>query len=232
MASSDRRWLGLLAHELAGPVARMGSEAELMAVEAVRELHRAYGPGPEYEAAEARILARRDGMREARSVVASFLRLAPLLVESTDAVNLSFAPTSLVTVISGAVEAYSNLTQSQLRISIPDDGIEVTCDAGLMEVCLGCVLKCAVRDMKSGGRIEIQVAREAGEAVISVLTSVSAERSPALLNGWLPETIAKAILDLHEGRLEEGDGNPRVIQLRLPLGLTPGRRLVSPRRRD
>jgi hypothetical protein len=118
-----------------------------------------------------------------------------------------------------------------LLISIPDDGIVVTCDAALIQVCLANILKSAAMHTELHGRLEIRLERQVDEAVISVgAMEAWPRRAPDSFRESLLDLVTKQIVDLHRGSLEHVEGPPHVIRLRLPFQLEPGQRRVPLRR--
>jgi signal transduction histidine kinase len=222
MTPSDRQWLGLLLHELSSPLALIGSEAELAIAEALEELEHAYGPGPAFEAVAARLLARLDRLREAREVVGGVLQSASLMAAEpiAEAVNLTLTPIKLARLASQAVEQVRSASPHlDVRLLIPDDGIVVTCDAALMQVCLTNIMKSSAKYIEPAGHLEVRLERQADAAVVSVTAMVRFPcPAPGSLRESLPHLVTKQIVDLHQGSLEQVDGKPHVTRLRLPFG--------------
>ena len=170
----------------------------------------------------ARLLARLDRLREAREVVGGVLRLAPLMAAEpiAGAVNLNLAPTKLARLTSQAVEQVRSASPHlDVRLSIPDDGIVVTCDAALMQVCLTNIMKSSAKYIEPVGHLEVRLERQADAAVVFVAAMVRFPRpAPGSLRESLPHLVTKQIVDLHQGSLEQVDGKPHVTRLRLPFG--------------
>jgi hypothetical protein len=229
MAPSFPDAFALLAHELAHPLARMGSEADVLALKAVKELERAYGPGPRFEAAKSKVMLQRGRIREAHEAAEGALRQARLFTEADRGwIALHFRPVRLSFLVEGAVKR-SPFRAADISVEGPDGHDEVVCDEDLMQVALRNLLLLGFKWRSFPGELRVRLRREAENVVVSLPWSIPLSdgllESDRLLDmNDLNIFLAKRILELHDGTLRRTESGVPETEIRWPYGLTPGLR--------
>lgn len=225
MAPSWQDAFGFLAHELAHPLARLGSEADILALEAIRELERAYGPGPRYEAARSKIMAQRARVREAHEAAVGVIRLGSFVIQTDrGSIDLHLRPASLSSLVEETVKSSAFRTAS-LSIEAPEGRDQAVCDEDLMRVALGNVLRSGLRKRRSPVDLRVRLRREAEDIVIALPWSTPSSDGPLDME-HLHIFIAKRILELHDGILRCTRSGGSETELRWPSELAPGERRV------
>lgn len=231
---ADRRkdeFLAVLAHELRNPLAPITN--------AVHLLRREKDASPLHQEAVS-IIARQT---------AQLTRLVNDLLEvsriTTGRIQLRRDWLQLADVLDSAVQSVRSLVDQhshQLQVSMPATPLWIHGDAARLEQVLVNLLNNAAKYTLPGGRIDVAVTVEAGEAVVSVRDTgmgiepqllprvfelfTQAEKSLHRSNGGLGVglSLVRNLVEMHGGRVEAhsepGRGSEFIV--RLPASLQPG----------
>ena len=172
---------------------------------------------------------------------------------TTGKIALKREPQRLQTVVTAAVDAVSPIIRAArhaLEVVMPDEPVWVEVDTGRVTQVISNLLTNAVRYTARGGRITLDVGRDAQHAVIRVIDSgmgIAADQLARLFEMFMqvnppdnPQgglgvglTIAQRLVQLHGGSIEarsEGPGRGTEFVVRLPLAPAPGE--TQPERRQ
>ena len=171
---------------------------------------------------------------------------------TTGKIALQREPLRLQVVITAAVDAVSPVIRAArhaLEVVMPDEPLWVEVDADRVSQVISNLLTNAAKYTPRGGKIRLDVSREAQHAVVRVIDSgmgISADQLPHLFEMFmqvnLPDksqgglgvglTIAQRLVQLHGGSIEahsDGPGRGTEFVVRLPIALAPG--ATKPERR-
>ncbi|HEY7410014.1 MAG TPA: ATP-binding protein [Vicinamibacteria bacterium] len=227
---ADRRkdeFLATLAHELRNPLAPIRTAAEVLRLRGVTEA----------QGQRARDIVARQSARMAR-LIDDLLDVSRI---TTDKLELRRERTNLATVVQAAVETIRPTVERfghALLVSLPEDPLYLDADLTRVAQILSNLLDNAAKYTPRGGRLTLDAAREAGEAVIRVRDNgvgippdllprvfemfTQADRSLERSRGGLGIglTLARRLAEMHGGRIEarsEGAGQGSEFTVRLPL---------------
>jgi PAS domain S-box-containing protein len=225
-------FLATLAHELRNPLAPMRNALE------IQRLHLPQGDAQLRWSHE---LMQRQ-LRQLTRLVDDLLEIARI---TQGRLELRRQPLELAEVVQGAVDAAQPLLQARqhrFTASLPDAPLALVGDAARLTQVVLNLLNNAAQYTPEGGRIELALRREGGEAVISVRDNgigLAAEHLPHIFDMFsqvqpaLERThgglgvglsLAKALAGLHGGSVvarSEGPGRGSEFELRLPLPPLP-----------
>jgi hypothetical protein len=224
MALPSQDAFTVLAHDLAHQLARMGSEADLLALEAVKELERAYGSGPECEAVKSKIMAQRGRLREAHQSAATALRLGRLLTQADSGIHLYFGAVDLSSLLRKAVEG-SFFRTVNVSVDSPGEQIKAVCDEELMGIALNNLLNIGFRYKRLPAEAKIRLGRASEDIVIYLPWSTPLRNAPLDIDD-LGLLLAERILELHEGVLRRTASEAPTTEVRWPHNLRSGHRDV------
>jgi PAS domain S-box-containing protein len=157
----------------------------------------------------------------------------------------------LAAVVERVVEAMRSLADERahrLEISLPSEPLEVDGDQTRLEQVLANLVSNAIKYTERGGRIEVALARERGEAVLRVRddgVGIAPEMLPRVFDLFAQAgrgldrapsglgiglTVVRGLIELHGGRVEvhsEGAGRGAEFVVRLPV-LSPRPEAAAP----
>jgi len=128
----------------------------------------------------------------------------------------------------------------ELRVSLPPGPLPLDADGTRLEQVIGNLLRNAAKYTPSGGRIDVEVRPEGGEAVLLVRdngSGISPELLPRIFDLFIQGeqgldgsgaglgvglTLVRSLVEMHGGRVEarsEGEGKGTELVVRLPLAL-------------
>jgi PAS domain S-box-containing protein len=248
LREADRQkdeFLATLAHELRNPLAPICAAAEL--------LRNAKSLAPELRAATA-ILERQA--RHMTHLVDDLLDISRI---TSGRIRLQPEPLDLVELLKAVIESYRQSAETtrhqQITLTLASEPVHVIGDRIRLTQVLSNILHNAVKYTPAGGRIEIALRAEEREVIVSVRDNgigipremldhifepfAQLDRSYERAEGGLGIglTLAKRLMELHEGRIEarsEGRGKGTEILIRLPaIGATAAvRASAAPRASD
>ncbi len=172
---------------------------------------------------------------------------------TTGKLALRREPLRLQAVVTAAVDAVSPIIRAArhaLEVVMPDEPLWVEVDAGRVTQVISNLLTNAAKYTPRGGKISLDVGREAQHAVIRVIDSgmgIAADQLARLFEMFMqvnpPDnsqgglgvglTIARRLVQLHGGSIEahsDGLGRGTEFVVRLPLALAPDE--IQPERRQ
>ena len=227
LALADRRkdeFLAMLGHELRNPLAAISSALELLRLGAGSR-ERLHG-----------VLDRQTS--QLRRLVEDLLDLARI---TRGDIPLRSEPAALVGIVESAVRGATPQAEAkrhELVLELPAEGVEIEGDPVRLEQVVANLLGNAVKYTPAGGRIEVRLAREGEEAVLSVRDNgvgiptdllphvfdpfTQAERSLDRAQGGLGIglTLVQRIVRMHGGSVaasSEGAGRGTELVVRLPV---------------
>jgi signal transduction histidine kinase/CheY-like chemotaxis protein len=224
-------FLAMLCHELRNPLAPL-----VICIEMLRRP----GVGPTQAARSLEIAARQ---------AAQLSRLVEDLMDvsrvSRGRIELRREPVSLATAVGDAVETSRGLIESRghtIHVELPPEPLVVSADAVRLGQILANLLHNAAKYTDPGGRIDVRVARDGRDAVISVtdtgigiaattlphvfelFTQAPVALSRAQGGMGIGLTLVRALAELHGGRVSahsDGIGKGSRFSVRLPLLAQP-----------
>ncbi len=230
LAEADRRkdeFLAMLAHELRNPLAPILHAVQMLGLPAASADDRLFAHGV------------------VRGQVEQMARLVDDLLDvsriTRGQINLRMEPMRLADVVTQAVESSRPLIESHghtLELSLTAEPLQVRGDELRLVQVVTNLLNNAAKYTENGGRIRLTLARDGGEAVVSVRDNgvgispemmprvfdlfTQATRSLARSQGGLGIglTLVRRLVELHEGRVEahsSGLGQGSEFLMRLPL---------------
>ena len=230
LADSDRRkdeFLAMLAHELRNPLGAIANSAYILAHSGLEK--------PPVDRSVAVI------QRQIQHLVRLVDDLLDVSRISRGKVDLRREPIDLGDVVRHAVDTTLPLLEAKshaLRVDLPAEPLPLLADGTRLEQVVGNLLRNAAKYTDPGGRIEVSVRRDDGEAVLCVrdngvgiapdlLPRVfdlftqgdhSLDRSGAGLGIGL--TLVRRLVQMHGGRVEARSDGPQTgceMEVRLPL---------------
>jgi PAS domain S-box-containing protein len=235
LAEEARRkdeFLAMLAHELRNPLAAISNSVQLLVRPDAEEFH----PwAREVTSRQVRQLTRLvDDLLDVSRISLGKVQLRP------QRVDLAAAARSAAEVVRPLIDERGH----ELRLAIPPGSIELEADPARLEQVIVNLLNNAAKYTGPGGRIELEVSREPGEAVIRVSDTgvgIGPELLPLVFDLFtqgdrtltrsegglgIGLTMVQKLVDLHGGRVEahsEGPGRGSTFTVRLPARpLPPG----------
>jgi PAS domain S-box-containing protein len=152
-------FLAMLAHELRNPLAALSSAAQLLTHPGAQDAH---GWSREVIERQVRQLTRLvDDLLDVSRISRGKIQLRPQRVDLTDAVR------SAIQVVRPLIDERGH----DLLVTIPPDPIELDADPARLEQVIVNLLNNAAKYTEPGGRIEVEVAPESGQAVVRVTDS-------------------------------------------------------------
>ncbi|MBW4051106.1 MAG: PAS domain S-box protein [Proteobacteria bacterium] len=246
LREADRQkdeFLATLAHELRNPLAPICAAAQL--------LKNAKSLAPELRAATA-ILERQA--RHMTHLVDDLLEMSRIM---NGRLLLHPEPLDLADLLRAVIEASRQALETarhQIALAVPSEPVHVNGDRIRLTQVLSNLLHNAVKHTPPGGRIEISLRAEGAQAIVSVRDNGSGippemlehifepfaqlDRSFEHPDGGLGIglTLAKRLLDLHQGRIEAasaGRGQGTEFLIHLPtITATTGKRASAPQKRS
>jgi signal transduction histidine kinase/CheY-like chemotaxis protein len=235
LRAADRakdEFLAMLGHELRNPLGALLTAAHLLEETGPRE-----GPG----STAPEIISRQ--VRHMTRLVDDLLDVSRV---TSGKVELSRRPIDLAELVAGVVDslrAAGRLDEHEVRVETEPAWVHA--DGARLEQVLSNLLGNAVKYTPAGGRIDVEVARRGGEAVLAVTDSgvglppelvprvfdlfVQGERSLDRSLGGLGIglTLVKRLVELHGGRVaaaSDGEGTGARFTVRLPAIEPPAQR--------
>ncbi len=220
-------FMAMLAHELRNPLAPLRSAVDVLQMNSE-------------DAEQVRTVA---GMleRQVRQMVHLVDDLLDVSRITRGKIELRLQRVDLATVVTQVVEAFNaQLTQMghQLKVDQPGGPISMEGDPVRLTQVLGNLLSNAVKFTPEGGRIELNISKESGSAVIRVKDNgmgIAPENIPSIFEMFvqvdaslerptsglgLGLTLVKKLVELHSGSVEVhsgGKGQGTEFTLRLPI---------------
>lgn len=219
MGSSDSDRLGLLAHDLAHLIARIASDADLLALDALEAVAEAYGPGPRFDAVEAQLASRRAQIRESHQLAVDGIRLARIVGSPDRAVAVRFSPVRISDLLHRAIER-SGIEHVRVSDGSAGKDVRVVCDDRLMFHAFLNLLVAARREQHGRSDATIETAFAFAEVVVR-FPWVAGASGGSPQAAQLAALVTTSILALHGGSVSLDSEGPET-QLRWPRDLTPG----------
>jgi len=238
---ADRRkdeFLATLAHELRNPLAPIRNGLQILRL------------GPSEEAARSTVEMMGRQLGHMVRLIDDLMDVARV---SSGKIALRRERTSLQAAASAAIEGARSVIDAgghTLAVSMPDEPLPLDADPTRLTQVLANLLTNAAKYTEPGGRIELAVRREGGEAVASVkdtgvglapemlsrvfemFTQVDASVTRSQGGLGIGLTIVKRLVEMHGGRIEarsEGAGRGSEFLVRLPLAEPGGDEPRAPR---
>jgi PAS domain S-box-containing protein len=233
LAEADRRkdeFLAMLAHELRNPLAAISNAGLVLGERRGEDSHSAELLG---------VIGRQ--IRHLSRLVDDLLDVSRF---THGRIALRKTAVELAPVVEGAVETARPLLEARghaFTLSLPDEALWLEADATRIEQVVANLLNNAAKFTEPGGRVELSVERQGGEAVLRVRDTgagippdllprvfdlfVQGERSLDRAHGGLGIglTLVRSLVERHGGTVEAAsEGLGRGSELRVCLPLLPG----------
>ena len=219
-----------VSHDLRTPLTRLRGTAEMALA--------APPPGDAAQQAEHYRERLADCVEESDRVLVMLNTLMDISEAESGTMQLRREPVPLAGVVARAIDLYREVADAKgvtLTASTPDD-IVVTADRTRLEQVAANLIDNAVKYTPAGGRVEVEVMREADAAVLRVRDTgpgIPADEQPRIFDRLfrgdtsrserglgLGLSLVKAVVEAHQGSVEvsSAPGQGSTFTVRLPLG--------------